>query len=83
MTEPEEKTWHHSAATAEWVYVNGQLDIQQTLCGREAIALWCSLPIRFMLPIMGFQVEYSEPVPPQCPDCLAHPDLPLLLLGQI
>ena len=75
--------YHHCAATTEWIYVNGQ--IQMTLCGLEAMgeAGWCSLPSRFMERTKGFVVEYSEPVPPKCPDCLAHPDLPLLMLGAV
>jgi hypothetical protein len=74
--------YHHCASTVEWVYVSGHMEIQMTLCGLEAVA-WCSLPDRFIERPKGFQVEYSEPVPPQCPTCLAHPDLPLLLLGAL
>lgn len=75
--------YHHCAATPEWV-LNGQMEIQMTLCGLESLGgLWVSLPDRFMERPKGFLVEYPEPVPPKCPDCLAHPDLPLLLLGRL
>jgi hypothetical protein len=66
MDKLEQPILAHCAASAT--------DQSITLCGQKW-RLWCALPDRFLL---GLDDASS---PPPCPECLAHPDFPLLVLG--
>lgn len=68
--------YYHCGATAEAQHVDR--GVRVTLCGRKVAGLSWDFAIHF---IENAVSQFSNK--PQCPVCLNHPDIPLLLLGDL